>query len=541
MSDKTNIVQTIKLSQFTHALIESYTLTKPKGRPDDISKLTVSQTVSFFFILYEKVRNAVEYREDHLIRKAAIERIIKRRFSINPSGKNEAENLLRELLWARYFDDGSLGGDDVNQIQEIIDKYLKLKQLITAGRPVEEKSYLYQFIIDLLTCEIEENLNPEGSTREASFTFFVYQVLRRKIKIEGVSYYKKDAFFLAAIEKAYRRSDRSYQRFHLFITFYNKIQRYSDNELIALSSKLPEIFNKIDQMLNNQFVDKLVRFTKKHLPPFLTLFDIIKSKKPPNNQLTVITDKTSLWNVVDQTCRDKYQSIGLRLRNLAIKSFIYIFLTKMLFALILEYPVSKLIDGEVNNSSILINSLFPPFLMLLILAFFRLPGEDNTRKIYSRIIEIIDASKSFETRVAFMPKATPSKRPILIFGFTIFYSLTFIITLLIIYELLLYLNFNLVSQVVFIFFLSIITFFSYRIKQIVNEYRLEEKESIFSPIIDFFFMPVLSLGKFFSSELAKLNFFIVIFDFIIEAPFKFLFEIIEEWISFVKKRKEEII
>ena len=38
-----------------------------------------------------------------------------------------------------------------------------------------------------------------------------------------------------------------------------------------------------------------------------------------------------------------------------------------------------------------------------------------------------------------------------------------------------------------------------------------------------------------------LGFFIFIFDFIKEAPFKLIFEVVEEWISFVRKRKEEII
>jgi hypothetical protein len=133
------------------------------------------------------------------------------------------------------------------------------------------------------------------------------------------------------------------------------------------------------------------------------------------------------------------------------------------------------------------------------------------------------------------------KKPILIFGFTVFYSLTFLITLSLIFEVLTFLNFNLVSQAIFLFFVSVVTFFSYRIKQVVNEYHLSEKESILSPIADFFFMPILSIGKFLSQEIARLNFFIFIFDFLIEAPFKFIFEIIEEWISFVRKRKEEII
>jgi len=213
----------------------------------------------------------------------------------------------------------------------------------------------------------------------------------------------------------------------------------------------------------------------------------------------------------------------------------------MLFALILEFPASRFFYNEVNTTSIIINTLFPPILMLTIVSIFRMPNEDNTKKIYQRIIGIIDADATFETTIAFMPKKAREKKPFLVFGFTIFYSLTFIVTLFLIYQLLKYLQFNFISMLIFIFFVSVVTFFSYRIKQIVNEYRLEEKGSIFSPFIDFFFMPILSLGKFFSSEIAKLNFFIFIFDFLIEAPFKLVFEVVEEWISFVKKRKEEII
>ncbi len=529
----------IKLSKFTLALISNLTSIKPKIRPDDLSKLTVSRTVSFFAIVYEKIRNAVEYHEDHLIRRSAIERIVRRRLMINPEGKGEAENILRELLWARYFDSDTIGGKDINDIQQIIDKCLLLRKLTIAGREAQSQQYLTQFIIDLLTCEIEETLNPEGTARNASFTYFTYQVLRGKIKLEGLTDNQKDAFFLAALERAYRRSDKPYQRYHLFTTFYKPIRDYNQEEIHDLATKLPTLAKKVDEMINNPYVDNLTRFARRQLPPFLILFEVMKSKI--NNLEGYLTNKTNLWNEIDQTCREKYQQISKRLRLLAVRSFVYIFLTKMLFALILEYPVSKYVYGEVNNTSIIINSIFPPILMLIIISFFRPLGESNTKKIFTRIIEIIDADKSFETGVAFMPKKPQQKKPVLIFGFTIFYSFTFFVTLFLIYELLTFLNFNLISQFIFIFFVSLVTFFSYRIKQIVNEYRLEEKESILSPVGDFFFMPVLALGKFFSGGLAKLNFFILIFDFIIESPFKFVFEIVEEWISFVKKRKEEII
>ncbi|EKE14974.1 MAG: hypothetical protein ACD_12C00214G0003 [uncultured bacterium] len=529
----------IVLSKYTQALLDTFKTAKKRVRPDDISALSVSQTVSFFALVYERVRNAVEYREDHLILRASIERILRRRFSLNPDGHGEAENLLRELLWARYFDNGVLGAEDNVIIQNLINKYVLLRRQLIVGRDNELRIFLDQFLMDLLTCEIEETLQPESAQIQSNLSFFIYQVLRRKIKIEGLKDDQKDAYFLVAIEKVFGKSDRAYLRYRLFITFYKTFREHTEKELEALGTKLPTIFKKIDDMVTNPYVDNLVKFTRKQLPPFLILFALIKNK--PNELQEILTNRERLWNEVDQTCRDKYQQLGARVRTLAVRSFIYILLTKMIFAIILEVPISIYVYGEINKNAIIINSIFPPLLMIAILGFFKVPGDDNTKKIFQRIVDIIDNDKSFETRVAFVPKKSAPKRPLLIFGFTVFYSLTFLVTLSLIYEFLSNLGFNLVSQVIFIFFVSVVSFFSYRIRQVTKELRLEEKANILAPIGDFFFMPMLSLGKFFSSEIAKLNFFIFIFDFIIEAPFKLIFEVVEEWISFVRKRKEEII
>lgn len=529
----------ISLSQYTQALLASLKQIKSLAKPDELSKIAVSQTVSFFALVYEKIRNAVEYREDHLIRRAAIERILNRRLMLNPEGKNEAEQVLRELLWARYFANGSLGGRELMDIQLIIDRYLKLKRQITKGRPMETQQFLSEFIMDLMTCEIEEKLSPEIAHRFSNYLFFIYQVLRKKIKIEGLSEDQKDAYFLAALERSFRKSDQPYQRYHLFITFYKPIHTYTEKELEVYATKAPAIFKKIDETIENKYVESLTRFTRKQLPPFLILFSILKDKAAEAE--AILSDKNTLWKHVDETCREKYQQLNKRVRNLAIRSFIYVFLTKMVFALILEVPVSQWLYNEVNMRSIAINTLFPPFLMLLIVSVFKIPGEENTKNIFHRIIDIIDANVSFETNISYMPKKAAERKPLLIFGFTVFYSLTFIVTLTLMYEGLLLLEFNMISIAIFIFFVSLVTFFSYRVKQIVNEFRLAEKDSILTPIIDFFFMPVLSLGKFFSGGLARLNFMIFILDFLIEAPFKLIFEVVEEWITFVRKRKEEII
>ena len=80
-----------------------------------------------------------------MILRAAIERILRRRFSLNPDGHGEAENLLRELLWARYFDNGVLGAEDNVVIQNLISKYVLLRRQLVVGRDSEIRIFLDQF------------------------------------------------------------------------------------------------------------------------------------------------------------------------------------------------------------------------------------------------------------------------------------------------------------------------------------------------------------------------------------------------------------
>ncbi len=541
MTDDTNGPQgAIELSQVTQALLQATKSIAPKKKPDEYTKITVSRAVSFFAIAYEKVRNTIEFREEHLMRRAAIERIAKRRLSMNPLGTGEGAHIIRELLWARYFPADSFSDVDSNEIQKIIDIYVGLKASLTTGRPKDTANFLDEFLYDLLTCEIEEYLSPDVAQRENIFTYFIFQLLKNKVKVADLSIDVQNALLLTTIEKSYRKSDIAYQRFHLFNVFYKPIAQYTPQELKELAPKFPKIFEKIDDTLKNPLVDKIKKFVKKQLPPFLILFDIIKNHEGADLK-AILSDKAKLWSEVDLLCRQKYAAVQKRLRALAVRSLIYVFITKMLFAIILEGPLSQYFFGEVEWISIIINSLFPPLFMLVIILFNRIPDEENTNRIYTRIIDILDTDPSFENKVAMLAQKVKPRRPALQIGFSFFYVATFIVTLYLMWLVLSALKFNIISQAIFLFFVSTIAFFAHRIKQVTNEYKLIEKDSFFTPFADFFFMPMLAMGKFFSSELAKLNFFTFLFDILIEAPYKLIIEVVEEWISFTRNKKEEIV
>jgi len=91
--------------------------------------IKTSNVASSLAIAYEAARNAVEFRSEHLIRQAAIVRILRRRLILGQSSEKLALLLVKELIWARYLKDDSVAAGKIGEIEEKIDKYRQaLKQ-----------------------------------------------------------------------------------------------------------------------------------------------------------------------------------------------------------------------------------------------------------------------------------------------------------------------------------------------------------------------------------------------------------------------------
>lgn len=93
------------------------------GRGEKIEVAEGSGVVGTLARVYEKARSALEYRADHLVRRAAIERILKRYLVFEKNAKPLAENLLLELRWAKYMSKAELNSVTVEQLTGVLKKY----------------------------------------------------------------------------------------------------------------------------------------------------------------------------------------------------------------------------------------------------------------------------------------------------------------------------------------------------------------------------------------------------------------------------------
>jgi len=102
-------------------------------------------------------------------------------------------------------------------------------------------------------------------------------------------------------------------------------------------------------------------------------------------------------------------------------------------------------------------------------------------------------------------------------------------------------EFSYLSILLFLVFLSIVSFFGLRIRNSARELIvLKKRENIISELVDFFTLPFVRLGRWLSFNFSRINVFVFILDFMIEAPLKIMLQAIEEWLAFFKEKKEDL-
>lgn len=512
---------------------EQATQITPELKKTDTIK--VNFVISAAASVYETIRNAIEYREDHLLRRAAIYRILKRLLYLQNNSMDTAESLVRELIWARYLENETIPESKIKEISLIVDRYLGVWQVYNQDKKHKEKRKTFEFLITLCSCEIEEHLG-DSKKREALFNFTL-ETLAPHISLTNDSFTpeEKNLIIRIAVHKALLKSDIDLLSYELFNQFY---PGWKENKVKfeAVAADLLIIRRKIKELQESKVTESIYYYCRNNIAPFLVLQEVLEKNL---EQVKANQNQTSLTNLIKKVTEDKYSKIRKKLTIATTRSILYIFLTKMLLAFIIEFPYERIVVKNINYVPLIINVLVPPIIMFLVTLTIRVPGEKNTKAIIAYIKgmmyqEVDEEIVDYRTR----RKLNGSKR--MIFG--VFYSIGFFMTFGTIIYFLAKLHFNIVSGMIFLLFLTLVSFFGFMIRQQVRDIALYKgRQGGFAPILDFFAFPIIRTGHLLSGKFQDWNIPAYVFDLFIEAPFKTIIQLFEEWFLFVKERKDEII
>ena len=143
------------LSQRTELLLKTYRKQKEKETVESLQpRIKVNEVLSSIAFIYERIRNVIAYKGEHLLRRNAIERILRRLLWRRESNPTMLSNtLIRELIWARYLENDTLPQGKIDEVSKIISKYLKL-----FGQRSDRQ--WRKWLLEIASCEIEETIVP---------------------------------------------------------------------------------------------------------------------------------------------------------------------------------------------------------------------------------------------------------------------------------------------------------------------------------------------------------------------------------------------
>lgn len=514
---------------------------------DSTSRIRVSDLISKMAFYYEKIRNSVDYKEEHLLRKNAIDRILKRQIIIEGSvarglnSREVSENLLYELIRASYLPNNQIPESKIDELAKLIDKYLQLKLLVLAQKSIsgEEKNHFIKWIIAVMASEVEQRLCADPI--DQAVVKFMYDELLGKIELPDGSPYKKDREIqiYINIHRNLLKFDQDMLSLILLNYYFADWKDPKPDTLQKMAGNIRTLYGNIMAQINHPLTSQMKRVVSRYTVYFSILTDVIKEDPVATYESIGQNNNKSFNARIKKAAAKRYSIVRTKLWRAGVRSIIYIFLTKSIFAILLEVPATQWFGEKVNGVSLTINIVFPALLLFIVILLTRLPGDDNTGKIVQGIDELVLNESKNENRYVLRP---PVKRGNVMSGFfTILYSLTFVLTVGLIVWLLESIQFSWISILIFLFFLAFVSYFSIRIRKNARELIIvEPKENILSFVVDFFYIPIVSAGKWLSEKFSKINVFVFVLDFIIEAPFKVFVEIAEEWTKYVKERKDEI-
>ncbi|MEK7493796.1 MAG: hypothetical protein AAB630_01430, partial [Patescibacteria group bacterium] len=249
---------------------------------------------------------------------------------------------------------------------------------------------------------------------------------------------------------------------------------------------------------------------------------------------STLDDPARLKTQVEELLNEKYAQQRVIVSNSGTRTIAYIFLTKIILAFVLELPYEKFILGSVNYFALGTNIIFHPLLLFMMVKFVRLPGEKNKSQIIAGTQSMV--SDENIKMIYIKPK---NKDGVLTTIFGLLYFFLFMVSFGIILGLLKALQFNIASVLLFLFFLTLVSYFGIRIRHKAKKWSVTpENEGALGILWHFLTIPIIRAGGWLSKKFSSINLFVLIMDFIIETPFKFMLGVFDSFIVYLKEKRE---
>jgi hypothetical protein len=498
-----------------------------RARNQDGEQLHAPNIGQHITAAYEQLRNSAEYTEDHLLLQHAIRRFYYRNFSFFVHKRIRprlAEELIVELTQAGYLPNDSFSRDTAGQIQSWSER--SYQTFWDLRRHHVPREIAIEWTLDILSANVESLLNPHQDIYAlAYFAFRHFQALFADEPIarsqgEQESY---EICLYLAVHQTLLKSDSGFARHDLV-----RLYQISPDDIQAFIS-----FNRqMNQLWQAPLTRTLHRAINKYAAPLRILQNMMEER---GDLPELLANRAQFLEAFDYQTAKEYGQLKTRLKAGLTKSIVFILITKVLIGVAVEVPYDLVTRGLIVWTPLIINLLTPPAYMASLKLGIKNPTQTNAEALHRYIDRTLFTGEppvAAPLRVA--PKRTST-------GTQFFYTIMFLLPMVIVGFVLMLLHFNIVQGVIFYVFISTASFLGFRLSRMVRELELvTHEQKILATIGDFFYLPFILTGRWLSAKYAKVNAVARLLDMAIELPLKSALRLMRQWVSFLNEKHEEI-
>ena len=518
---------------------------KRKKEPVLAPTIHVDEVSSKVAVFYEKIRKVVDWKEEHLMRRIAIERVLKRAlFLKRNSFSNVGEETVLNLIRGGYFPNDSIKKSIIPRVQRLLEKYKYI--LENAPEPPEgvTKPQFQDDILKIAACETEEILDPLSYRKADILIKLMEGIMSRRVRVSETAKRisnlteedKKILIYIAVCQSLFKL-DKPIITYNLIKRYYPKWFSWEEESIKEITENIHRLLGKIESYFSHLLADRFYDVFELYDTPFLLLGDVFLNEEEelPDD----ILDPNVMRKEIFAAYKKRLSTLRKRLFRSAFYSTLSVFLTNVFSLYLVEIPFTKLVTGKFNLVSALCDIFVPTGLMFFLVSTIRLPPKNNFDLVMEELENsIYQKEKIKPIDIEYYPPKGPITKTI--FGFI--YALGAVISLAIIIGFLYFIHFpTVLSYAIFVIFTSLIFFTGSLIRKRARELHMTKtKEGLWTFLIYPLILPIIHFGKWLAARWRKYNVVGIFFTILIDSPFVLFVEFLERWRYFLKEKQEEV-
>ncbi len=499
-------------------------------RTDQVSSeevIEVSPATKRVAFAYERFRNTLEPDEEEILRRRAIWRILERRLFEDRAPTAVATAILQELIRGNYVQ--PLTHSHAVRVGFLLKK---AKQIYSSLEPQHRKWFL-----DMVAVSVDHELFPPQ--QQEALVHLMYRDVSGRVAWSGSFVAEKDRAtqLYLACHRVLFTADSHELAYHYLVHQFPAFSRdeMSIGEVDEMARGLPAFHARIEQALSHPAADRLVRLLRPATVPYLVLRDMLTGNSPEQ----VFASDEAFETAVREAYDSRVHHTRWRMSRRAWHSILFLFLTKTLLAVLVEMPYEHYVLKDVHYLALASNIAFHPLLLFFLATTVRFPGRANSDATLEQLKRIVTGEGQLPSIVITAPRRYGT---VTWSAFAMIYVVLFLAIFWGLFSVLDKFNFSLLAMLFFVIFLGLVSFLATRIRRSARDLRvIPQREGAVSTILSFLTLPILEFGRWLAQNIRQVNILLFLMDRVLEAPFKILIDIAEEWFDFVRDRREEII